>query len=292
VREIAEERPLEEVLAAGPTPGPGAEKNAPSGAELWWLGQAGFLVKAGGRTLLVDPYLSDFLVRKYKGKLFPHVRMMPSPLAPSRARGVDLVLCTHRHSDHMDPETLPEVAALNPACVFLVPRAVRWRALEIGLPEERVLGIADGESLSPVEGVEVEAVHAAHEQRVRNDRGEDEFLGYVIRAGGACLYHSGDSVPHEGLVERLSGRGIDLALLPINGRDDYRRSNGIPGNFTFEEAVRLCEEARIPALLCHHFGMFDFNTADVGQARARLQGMSTEVRVSFAATGIGWRISA
>ena len=277
MREIADQRPLEEVLAAGP--------GARPGARLWWLGQAGFLVQAGGRTLLVDPYLSDFLVRKYRGKFFPHVRMMPSPLAPSRARGIDLVLCTHRHSDHMDPETLPEVAALNPACTFLVPRSVRWRALEIGLPEERVLGIADGERIAPVDGVEVEAVHAAHEQRVRNDKGEDEFLGYVIRAGGVCLYHSGDSVLHEGLVERLAGLHLDAALLPINGRDDFRRSHGIPGNFTFEEAVRLCEQARIPALLCHHFGMFDFNTADPAQARTLLSALDTTVDVRFAASG-------
>ena len=106
----------------------------PGSITLWWLGQAGFLVQAGGRTLLVDPYLSDYLARKYAGKLHPHIRMMPSPLPPARARGIDLVLCTHRHSDHMDPGTLPPVAGLNPGCLFVVPRAVRWRAVEIGLP--------------------------------------------------------------------------------------------------------------------------------------------------------------
>ena len=77
VRESADNRPLEAVLAAGPAPGPGARR--------WWLGQAGFLVQAGGSTILVDPYLSDYLARKYAGKLHPHIRMMPSPLPPAQA---------------------------------------------------------------------------------------------------------------------------------------------------------------------------------------------------------------
>lgn len=284
VHEAPDSRPLESVLAAGPAHGPGAQ--------LWWLGQAGFLIQAGGRTILVDPYLSDYLARKYEGTLHPHIRMMPSPLEPSRARGIDLVLVTHRHSDHMDPETVVPLAELNPSCLFVVARAVRWRALEIGLPAARVLDMADGEALQPLEGVAVEAVHSAHEQRVQNEKGEDEFLGYVVRAGGVSLYHSGDCVPHEGLVESLCGRGIDCALLPINGRDDARRSTGIPGNFTLEEAVRLCEQAGIPALLCHHYGMFDFNTVDPAAARAHLAGLRTGVQVLFAATGLCFSLSA
>jgi L-ascorbate metabolism protein UlaG (beta-lactamase superfamily) len=200
-----------------------------------------------------------------------------------------MVLCTHRHSDHMDPGTLPPVAELNPGCLFVVPRAVRWRALEIGLPEAQVLGMADGETRGPLPDITIEAIHSAHEQRVVSEKGEDEFLGFVVRAAGVAVYHSGDCVPHEGLVESLSGRGIDLALLPISGRDDARRSTGIPGNFTLEEAVRLCEQAGIPSLLCHHYGMFDFNTVDPAAARARHAGMRTGVQILFAATGVQYR---
>jgi hypothetical protein len=48
--------------------------------------------------------------------------------------------------------------------------------------------------------------------------------------------------------------------LPVNGRDNFRKSQGIPGNFTLDEAVRLCVEAEIPAMIAHHYGMFEFNT--------------------------------
>ena len=44
---------------------------------LWWLGQAGFAVRVGSHTFLIDPYLSDSLAKKYKGQQFTHQRMMP-----------------------------------------------------------------------------------------------------------------------------------------------------------------------------------------------------------------------
>ena len=72
-----------------------------------------------------------------------------------------------------------------------------------------------------------------------------------------ALYHSGDTIPYEGLAERVKAHQVDLALLPINGR-----GKGVPGNFTLAEAIQLCHRADIPYLIPHHFGMFAFNTVD------------------------------
>ena len=49
-------------------------------------------------------------------------------------------------------------------------------------------------------------------------------------------------------------------ILPVNGRDEARRSQGVPGNFTLDEAAALCLRCGIPAMMACHFGMFDFNT--------------------------------
>lgn len=58
-----------------------------AGASLAWLGQAGFLIRLFGRTIVVGPYLSDGLTKKYRGKAFPHVRTMPAPIAPAALTG-------------------------------------------------------------------------------------------------------------------------------------------------------------------------------------------------------------
>jgi L-ascorbate metabolism protein UlaG (beta-lactamase superfamily) len=86
--------------------------------------------------------------------------------------------------------------------------------------------------------------------------------GFAVVCEGLRLVidHSGDSIPYEGLVEILRKQRIDLALLPVNGRDSERLARGIAGNFTLAEAIDLCQMARIPALMAHHCGMFAFNT--------------------------------
>lgn len=224
------------------------------GFSLFWLGQAGFAVRCGSHRFLVDPYLSDSLEVKYRGTDKPHERMMPPPAAVTDLAGLGYVFCTHAHSDHMDPGTLPLIAREFPNCRFVIPRAHVEKARQIGLPDAAILTIDAGESLD-LGGLEVRAIPAAHEQIQTDADGHHHFLGYLWQWKGTTLYHSGDSVPYDGLCSAIGK--ADLALLPVNGR-----GKGVPGNFTFEEAARLCREANIPDFIPHHFGMFAFNTAN------------------------------
>ena len=232
--------------------------------QLTWLGQAGFIIQGEGFRLVIDPYLSDSLYEKYRDKKFPHKRMAEAPFAPEAVKDMDLVLCTHGHTDHLDPGTLPGLAAANPECRFLVPAAERQKALERGVPAGRFVGMDDGGSFTDSDGsgVSVTAIASAHEQLDKDADGRSLYLGYVIEAGGYRIYHSGDCVPYDGLTGRLKDLQPDAALLPVNGRDEFRKSNGVPGNFTLDEAVSVCLEAGIRMLIPHHFGMFDFNTED------------------------------
>ena len=235
---------------------------APDPVIACWLGQAGFLLRWGDVRLAIDPYLSDSLAVKYRGTRFPHRRMMPLPIAPWDVKPLDAVFCTHSHSDHMDPDTLAPLAAANPACRIVVPRSARGTALERGVPAERLIAADAGESGTLSGGVCWYALASAHEQLATDAAGQQRFLGYVIEFGGLRIYHSGDCVPYPGLAAELRRRAVHVAILPVNGRDAQRTAAGIPGNFTFDEAVELCRQAGIDSLLVCHFGMFDFNTVD------------------------------
>ena len=229
---------------------------------LAWLGQAGFALRFGRTRLLIDPYLSDHLERKYRGSGRPHDRMMPS-VGVEAFDGVDFVLCTHQHGDHMDPEALPALALRNPACRFIVPRASMEPVRGFGVPTAQLDGTDVGETIALNEGLSLEAVPAAHETLERNEHGEHHFLGFILRTSAFAVYHSGDSVPYPNLTRFIAGRGIGLALLPVNGR-----GKGVAGNFTFGEAVELCRAAGIPYMVPHHFGMFAFNTVDRSEVTA------------------------
>jgi len=228
-----------------------------NGVALAWLGQAGFAVRYNGLRIFLDPYLSDCLEKKYRGTRNPHERLMAAPIDWQEVRSLDFVICTHHHSDHMDPEALPILASNCPSCRFIIPRASRERVLEIGVPAEQIAGINAGERISLSSACSLEAIPSAHESLEKNDRGEYRFLGYVLHLDALTLYHSGDTISYPGLSERVRAFHVDLALLPINGR-----GKGVPGNFTFAEAVQLCRESGIAYLIPHHFGMFAFNTVD------------------------------
>jgi len=79
-----------------------AARQRKNGVHLWWLGQSGFLIHSGDACVLVDPYLSDSLTKKYAATDKPHVRMTERVIAPERLDFIDIVTSSHNHTDHLD----------------------------------------------------------------------------------------------------------------------------------------------------------------------------------------------
>lgn len=250
LQEIAEPLPLEDYL----------RRPAAPGIRLLWLGQAGFVLEASEKRLVIDPYLSDSLAEKYRGTNKPHTRMMPPPVAPDRIHFVDLVACTHAHTDHMDPGTLPALLAQNPNATLLVPRATKEQALtRSGIDEKRLILMRARETYS-LGTIKIAATRAAHETLETDQNGDHKFLGYVFNCGALRLWHSGDCVPFEGLEAEIAAYSPQVALLPVNGRSSELLNSGVPGNFTLPEAIKLAQNIGAKDLVAHHYGLFDFNT--------------------------------
>jgi L-ascorbate metabolism protein UlaG (beta-lactamase superfamily) len=245
-----------------PEPDPAARWTAPGQPGLVWLGQAGFWIETGAHRILIDPYLSDSLARKYAGQRNDHRRMMAPPVLPEDLPTPDLVLVTHAHTDHMDPDTLAPLARRFPGLPFVVPQARITAAQERIGPAARLVPVDAGQRFAPLPGLSVTVLPAAHESFDRDAAGHHPYLGYGVATDQLSLYHSGDCIPFPGLEAAVRSLAADLALLPVNGRDATRLAAGIPGNFTLGEAAALAHAADVPFLIPHHFGMFAFNTID------------------------------
>ncbi len=220
---------------------------------LWWLGQSGFLAQFDGAHLLLDPYLSDSLTTKYAGTDKPHVRMTERVIDPARLDFIDVVTSSHTHTDHLDAETLGPLRHANPAVALVIPEVNRaFVADRLGVDPAWPVGVGIGESIE-VGPFRIEAVPAAHEAL------DPQYVGYVVRCGAWTLYHSGDTVRHEGMAERLRTHAIDVALLPINGRHPERR---VAGNLDAHEAAQLGRDVSARVVIPCHYEMFTFNTAD------------------------------
>ena len=253
-----------------------AGRSEAEGFRLWWLGQSGFLVQFAGRHLLIDPYLSDSLTKKYAATDKPHVRMSRRVVAPERLDFVDVVTSSHNHTDHLDGETLGALLRVNPGLVLVIPEANRaFVAERLGTPPDLPRGLDDGGEIE-VAGFRIAAVPAAHEEIERDPEGRCRHLGYVVRFGGFSLYHPGDCVLYDGQVARLRPFAVDLALLPINGRAPERR---VPGNFTGPEAAWLASEIGARLAIPCHYDMFEFNTASPDAFVAEAARLGQAVRV-------------
>ena len=220
---------------------------------LWWLGQSGFLVQWKGHHLLLDPYLSDSLTKKYAATDKPHVRMTERVVDPARLDFIDVVTSSHNHTDHLDGETLGPLLKVNPHLAMIAPEAnCEFVANRLGIDTSFAVGLRDGQ-MAVVGPFQFAAVPACHEEV------SPEFLGYVVEFGPWRIYHSGDTLLYEGMAERLRPFAVDVALLPINGSAPQRR---VAGNLNGPEAARLAKAIGARLVIPCHYEMFEFNTAD------------------------------
>lgn len=255
----------------------------PEGAVgVWWIGQGSLVLKMGGRVIWLDPYLDPEEDRP-AGKR----RMMPPPCRPEEANNADVILLTHDHRDHIDPASLPQVAAASGAARILAPAPLRYRVGELIGNVERVEP-ATADVAIDLDGIDVIPVPAAHEELDEHPEYGHKYLGYVLRAGGVSVYCAGDTVPFEGLVERLAALEIDLAFLPINGRDFFRTRSGTIGNMDYREAAETAAVIGADTLVPVHWGMFAGNTVPPGYVVSYVAEKGLDLHVHVPAVNRAW----
>ena len=212
--------------------------------------------------MLLDPYLSDSLTKKYAQTDKPHVRMTELVIDPAKLAFVDVATSTHSHTDHLDAETLKPILAQNPNLKLVIAEANRASVAErLAIDPAIPIGVDDGTTIE-LSGIRFSGVASAHETVERDEQGRARFLGYVLQFGGWTVYHSGDTIRYPGMKEKLRSFGLHVAILPINGRAPERR---VPGNLSGPETAQLAKDMAAEIVIPCHFEMFEFNTASPDQ---------------------------
>lgn len=287
---LQDEGLIREILEASPPPG---------GFHLWWLGQSGFLFKDERGYVVIDPYLSDSLTRKYAGTLKPHVRLTERCLDPRALGFVDLVLSTHGHTDHFDRETLQAIAdapGRRAPLTVVVPASQEERARTLLKTSAVNVASIDAGQRMHIVSHGITATPAAHTQLEKDAEGRHLYLGYLMELGSWRVYHSGDTVLHPDVRQAAGNLRPDLALLPINGNDPRR---GVAGNLNEKEAAAFARELGVVMVVPHHFEMFAFNTGSSSAfaSACRRLDVSHDVlkcgeRRTFSARSMGDRVTA
>jgi L-ascorbate 6-phosphate lactonase len=230
----------------------------PGHLALWSLGQSGFAIKGGQTIAYIDPYLSERLDASGKS-----VRRFPPPLDPGQASHARVVFTTHEHGDHTDIGTLGPLMAASAGATLVTSPQGRELALQADIADERIRLARLGQRVELAE-LAYTAIPAAHYSYEVDPQGHARWMGFLIECNGVTLYHSGDTIVIPQIFEALAGQSIDIALLPINGRDFFREQRNIVGNMWPGEAIDLAARLGARLLLATHNDLFAHNRVNPG----------------------------
>lgn len=175
------------------------------GIAVWWVGNAGWLIKLDGVLIGIDLDLST------QGKIQP-----PPITALELAGELDVAFVTHHHGDHCNISTIRALAQ-GGRSAFVLPRTCLKRVGQLGIPNERVVVPEPGRPFE-TKGIRIEPLHAIHgNQEFTVLTREPDFIdsiryncGYVFNILGKRFLHPGDSVLTE---EHLASKNIDVLFI-------------------------------------------------------------------------------
>jgi L-ascorbate 6-phosphate lactonase len=234
---------------------PFSQLDVPPGAiAIHWFEQNAYALKGPeGTTVLIDPY-------------FPHDRpperfIRPQPPVIEAELPVDVVLLTHEHLDHTNPETIARIHQAWPGCTYVGPEDAVAKILNTtAVPPARTTVIAAGESLALGDLT----VYAFYSKPPQGDPAagipppKDIHLGYVIEMAGFKLYNSGDCI--NTLGDRDDLLAPIAALQPDIG---FLTTHPTEGEFPFfEGSVRMAIKLGLKTAVPSHYQCFAKRTYD------------------------------
>ena len=218
-----------------------------------WIGHASFLIQTRHHNLLIDPNWAKWL-KVIKRMKHPGLHLHELP-------NIDLVLVTHAHFDHLDRQTLREVAAAQP---IVVPFEVGNLVHDLGFRSVHELHYWEQYEHGPLKITLTPCHHWGARMLHDSHRG---FGGFVIEVGGRSIFHCGDTAYFDGFKEIGQRHAIDVALLPIGA---YDPPSGREVHMNPEEAVRAFVDLGAQRLVPMHYGTFRLSYEPMHEPPERL----------------------
>ena len=198
-----------------------------------WLGQAGLLFDFDGVSVLVDPYLSNSVY-----KIQPHnYRRVEVDESFLKIRP-DIIVLTHNHLDHTDPETLKHYLGVDTSVTVLASFNA-WNSVRnaFGGINNNYVSFNRG-TVWTEKGIKFEAVYAEH---------SDQYaIGVLITYKDKVYYVTGDTLLSKKIFEDLPSN-VDYVFLPVNGKGN---------NMNMVDAKNFCDKIGCIAIPIH-CGLFD-----------------------------------
>jgi len=169
---------------------------------LWALGGAGFILKTSTATIYIDPYVGGSV--ESEGVVLH--RMIPIPLNASSVRQIDATVITHEDLDHLDENFIFPVNK-NTKCQFIGPPSVAELLKSWKISEDRIVSLEEDKT-TRIKDTNILALPS-------NDANPKTANTYLFGAGGASIFHSGDSLGLSQFAEVGKRYRVDIAAISL-----------------------------------------------------------------------------
>ncbi len=197
-----------------------------------WLGQAGFLFEYKHLKIVIDPYLSDSC-HKVNPRSYRRYPVDESFLKIKP----DIIILTHSHLDHTDPETLDFYLKDTRGITVLASKNA-WEKVRMYGSGHNYVMFNNGTEFT-TGGITFKAVYAEHSDKYA--------IGVIFNIEGDNYYISGDTLYNKKVFDSICDK-IDVAFVPING---------VGNNMNIADAIRFVDKIGAKRAVPCHFGLFD-----------------------------------
>lgn len=248
-------------------------RNAPLGkTHLFWMGQAGFIIKSKtGKLLGIDLYLSE-CVEPVEGHVGYH-RLMPCILDPQDIK-LDVLIATHFHRDHFDIDAIPSLMNNSKTKLFCA-NDCRDDVQKLKIDKSRTSFVSPDDKYS-VDGFDLFFI--------KSDHGDGAPLetAVIVSVDGKLICEVGDTSLHSEWKDYYLKHGkLDVLIAPINGA--Y-------GNLNEHENVALTAILNPKVTIPCHFGMFASHGGNPGLWKELLEEQCPNQKYKIFTQGEGYVI--
>ncbi len=234
---------------------------------LFFLGQAGFIVKsAQGQLLGIDLYLSE-CVRRVEGHI-GFKRLLPRILEPFDLE-FDALITTHPHFDHFDMDAIPQLME-NAHTRLFASENCKAEVDRLMMEHSRITYVQPGDICQ-------EGDFGMHFIECDHGTQAPDAVGVLITVDGKRICIVGDSCLHLERAPLYFADGpIDVLIAPING---------LNGNLSEQDCAALSGVLHPGTVIPCHYGMFVSHGGDPGRFKSIMDGQYPKQAYQIMAMG-------
>lgn len=230
-----------------------------------WIGHMTALLRMNGRTVLTDPFFSDYATPLPP---FGPKRYVPPALEIADLPPIDVVVISHSHFEHLD---LPSIEALpnRDSITAVVPLRLGHYFRDAGYGRVIELDWYESAEVADLRFTALPVIHWSKRSAFATN--DTLWAAFAIEdANGARVYFGGDA-EYGPVYQRVADRhsGFDLALLSIGAflpRIVMHGAHCVP-----EDCIRIGTDLGAHTVMAMHWGTIQLgdDTPDQGIARFR-----------------------